>query len=313
MIAVGLALAPPFEEPWSRALYWCLLLLLPWPRLGLWSLLLISAGALAETIADRAAGVAECAAWIGAVLAYTAVEMRRRWPASPRFPFPVPILAALAWWQEAGSAVLSSLGPAAIPVGLLTLSALLIAGWGLPRLRLPLWLLGIALGLALAAAGHPPRRETWILHAFALMPAWIPRRSDALPLTVFYDGVCGFCHRGVRFLLGEDPQGAALRFAPLQGTSFAAAVPEAERAGLPDSIVVRDAYGRLHTRSAAALRVGAALGGYWRPLAALGRLVPRALRDAAYDAVARRRARWAAQPEGLCPLLTAEQGARFDP
>lgn len=147
----------------------------------------------------------------------------------------------------------------------------------------------------------------------AFSPRWIPRRKRGLPLTVYYDGECGFCHRGVQFLLKEDPAGAALRFAPLQGASFAAAVPESERARLPDSIVVRDADGAILTRSAAALRIGAALGGYWRPLAALGRLLPRPLRDAAYDWIAARRKRWFAKPDGHCPLLSAEQRARFDP
>jgi predicted DCC family thiol-disulfide oxidoreductase YuxK len=152
-----------------------------------------------------------------------------------------------------------------------------------------------------------------VLAALAFSPAWIPRRRDALPLTVFYDGECGFCHRSVQFLLKEDPDGAATRFAPLQGTTFAARVPAAERAHLPDSIVVSDATGALLVRSAAALRVGAALGGYWRPLAALGRLVPRPLRDVVYDAIASRRKRWFAKPDAHCPLLTPAERTRFDP
>ncbi|HVZ48183.1 MAG TPA: DCC1-like thiol-disulfide oxidoreductase family protein, partial [Gemmatimonadaceae bacterium] len=46
---------------------------------------------------------------------------------------------------------------------------------------------------------------------------------------------------------------------------------------------------RVLTRSGAALRVARHLGGGWRLLSGALRLVPRALRDAAYDAVARRR------------------------
>lgn len=152
-----------------------------------------------------------------------------------------------------------------------------------------------------------------VLAALAFSPAWIPRRRDALPLTVFYDGECGFCHHSVRFLMQEDPAGAALRFAPLQGPTFAALVPESERAALPDSIVVRDAHGALYLRSAAGLRAGAALGGYWRPLAAIAWLVPRPLRDVVYDAIASRRKRWFAKPDAHCPLLTPAERARFDP
>ncbi|MDA1259918.1 MAG: DCC1-like thiol-disulfide oxidoreductase family protein [Planctomycetota bacterium] len=147
----------------------------------------------------------------------------------------------------------------------------------------------------------------------AFSPRWIARRKRGLPLTVYYDGECGFCHRGVQYLLKEDPAGEALRFAPLQGESFTTAIAGIEPADVPESIVVRDADGARSFRSAAALRICAALGGYWRPLGALGWLVPRPLRDAAYDFVARRRKRWFAKPEGHCPLLSADQRARFDP
>ena len=71
---------------------------------------------------------------------------------------------------------------------------------------------------------------------------------------LFYDGHCGMCHGFVRFLLEKDRAGAFV-FAPLQGDTFAATVPEPERAKLPDSMVIRTADGRLLVRSAAALHV----------------------------------------------------------
>jgi len=151
------------------------------------------------------------------------------------------------------------------------------------------------------------------LPVLAFSPRWIARRKRGLPLTVYYDGECGFCHRGVQYLLKEDPAGEALRFAPLQGESFTTAIAGIEPADVPESIVVRDADGARSFRSAAALRICAALGGYWRPLGALGWLVPRPLRDAAYDFVARRRKRWFAKPEAHCPLLSADERTRFDP
>ena len=147
---------------------------------------------------------------------------------------------------------------------------------------------------------------------WAFDPAWLRPRSIALPLTVFYDGDCGFCHRSVQFLLHEDRSGLALRFAPLQGQTFARLVPEAQRAGLPDSIVVRAPDGALHVRSAGALLVGGALGGLWRPLAALARLIPAPLRDAVYDGIARVRGRLFRKPESACPLLPAALQKRFD-
>lgn len=307
-IAIGLALVPPAGESWVQVLYWTALLLVPFRRLAIPTLFVIYLGTRALELAGW-----ETRNTLSDVLYFVALFSPLQAAGTAhhsdlaRLPSPAALFVFLAWanaldegWWMTGA--------------LISVPFVMLAGWVLPKSRLPFWLLGLALGGALILAGHPPMREIWILHAFALMPWWLPRRAAALPLTVFYDGACGFCQRGVRFLLGEDPEGAALRFAPLQGTSFAAAVPAAGRAALPDSLVVRDAAGALAVRSDAVLRIGAALGGYWRPLAALGRLVPRSWRDAAYDAIARRRARWAAaQPDGLCPLPAAEQGARFDP
>jgi predicted DCC family thiol-disulfide oxidoreductase YuxK len=127
---------------------------------------------------------------------------------------------------------------------------------------------------------------------------------------LFYDGHCGMCHGFVRFLLAKD-RGRAFVFAPLQGDTFAAMVPAAERARLPDSMVIRAADGRLLVRSAAALHVLDTVGGGWRTLAALLRLVPRPILDAAYRVVAAIRHRLGPPPPSMCPLVPAELRERF--
>jgi predicted DCC family thiol-disulfide oxidoreductase YuxK len=133
------------------------------------------------------------------------------------------------------------------------------------------------------------------------------------PELLFYDGACGLCHRSVRFVAAADRSGL-FRFAPLAGETFRAAVGPERRAGLPDSIVVRRADdGALLVRSDAVLHVLHRLGGGWRALAALLRLAPRPLRDAAYDFVARRRARWFAPPADACPVVPPHLRARFAP
>jgi predicted DCC family thiol-disulfide oxidoreductase YuxK len=132
------------------------------------------------------------------------------------------------------------------------------------------------------------------------------------PEVLFYDGGCGLCHRTVRFVLAAD-RGERFRFAPLQGSTFRERIPEPERAGLPDSIVLRSPDGRLLVRSDAVLYVMQRLGGLWAPLARLGRLVPRSIRDAAYDFVARVRLRLFARPDDYCPLVPRELRARFLP
>lgn len=216
------------------------------------------------------------------------------------------IAACLAWSAflhgQAGNVTLAS-AEALFLILVLARSALPLVWCSLLAAEIALILLGR--GMLLDAA------PVFVLFC-AFDPAWIRPRAGPLPLTVYYDGECGFCHRSVRFLLQEDRGGLTFRYAPLQGRSFAAAVPESQRAGLPDSIVLREPGGALLARSAAALRIGAALGGLWRPLAALARLVPPPLRDAVYDGIASVRGRLFRKPEGLCPLLPPDWMKRFD-
>lgn len=129
---------------------------------------------------------------------------------------------------------------------------------------------------------------------------------------VFYDGECGFCHGSVRFLAEHDGEGA-FRFAPLGGPTFESLVPEAERAALPDSLVIRRADGRILVRSDAALHCLRRLGGAWRALAALLALLPRSLRDAAYDSFARRRLALFGRANDACPIPSSALRARLDP
>lgn len=130
---------------------------------------------------------------------------------------------------------------------------------------------------------------------------------------LLYDGECGFCAGSVQFVLGHEPAAAGprLAFAPLQG-AFGSRVRDQfpELAGV-DSVVWYDPQGpSVRVRSAAALAAVAHLGGAWAVLAVLGRLVPRVLRDAIYDQVARRRFEIAAP---ACLLPTPAERARFLP
>ena len=129
---------------------------------------------------------------------------------------------------------------------------------------------------------------------------------------IFYDGTCGLCHGFVRFVLARD-RAARFRFAPLQGPTFRAVVPEDRRAGLPDSVVVSDDDGRVLARTDAVAHVLVSLGGAWRPLGRALRALPRPLRDAAYDAVAAVRRRLFRRPPDLCPLVPEALRGRFEP
>jgi predicted DCC family thiol-disulfide oxidoreductase YuxK len=142
-------------------------------------------------------------------------------------------------------------------------------------------------------------------------------RSMAEPASsaemLFYDGYCGLCHRAVRFVLKHDRSRNAFRFAPLQGQTFQARVAASERAGLPDSIVVLTREGTLLVRSDAFLHILRRMGGGWKALGAMLGVIPRVVRDAVYDFVARIRYRVFGRRDEVCPVAAPELRARFDP
>jgi len=130
---------------------------------------------------------------------------------------------------------------------------------------------------------------------------------------LLYDGVCGLCSRLVQFLLRRDRHGI-FSFAALQSAVGQSIV---ERCGgnpaeLTSFYVVADyqtAASRAFTRSDAALFVANALGWPWKA-ARLMRVVPPAVRDRAYDVVARRRYRVFGRSE-RCFVPRAEFRNRF--
>ena len=130
---------------------------------------------------------------------------------------------------------------------------------------------------------------------------------------LFYDGHCGLCHRAVKFVLKHDRSGSAFRFAPLQGETFESRVPPERRAGLPDSVVVLTADGKLLTRSNAFVHIFQRLGGGWKTLAGVLAVIPRPLRDVVYIFIARIRYRVFGTRDDLCPIVPLDLRSRFDP
>lgn len=148
--------------------------------------------------------------------------------------------------------------------------------------------------------------------ALACDPGWLPGARASGPERIFYDGTCGLCHRSVRFVLSEDRSRDPLTFAPLGGACFARELASEAARKLPDSVLVRTADGRTLVRSRAARHIAARLGGLWRALAALGGLVPTALLDLGYSALASVRQRLSARPTEACPLLPPDLRGRFE-
>jgi predicted DCC family thiol-disulfide oxidoreductase YuxK len=109
---------------------------------------------------------------------------------------------------------------------------------------------------------------------------------------LLYDGTCGFCARSVQFVLEHEGARHDLRFAPL------------DDAAAPSIVWCEPATGDRYTRFGAVLRLAAYLGGPWRVLGAIGRLVPTAVGNAAYDFIARHRHRIAGRDVCVRPSLT---------
>ena len=130
---------------------------------------------------------------------------------------------------------------------------------------------------------------------------------------LLYDGTCGFCARSVQFVLRHEGPSRALRFASLDGpTGRTLHANHPELASVDSLILYTPAAAgrteRILIRSDAVLAIATYLGGVWRVLGGLGRMIPRFVRDGAYDWVARNRYRLAARS---CPVPTTEERRRF--
>ena len=111
---------------------------------------------------------------------------------------------------------------------------------------------------------------------------------------VLYDGVCGLCNRLIQFLLKRDRHDR-FRFAALQSDVASELLKRHGTDAVDlDTVYVVVNYGkpdeRLLSRSDAILHLLQRLGGIWA-FAAVGKILPRPLRDALYKLVAATRYR----------------------
>ena len=128
------------------------------------------------------------------------------------------------------------------------------------------------------------------------------------PHVILIDGDCSFCNHSARFVIARDPNGRFC-FASLQSEVGGKLLNHHGVAIDPTapSTMVLIAGTKVYTKSSAVLRVAGQLGFPWK-LAAGGLVIPRFLRDKAYDFVARRRHRLV---RGECPLPSQEERGRF--
>jgi predicted DCC family thiol-disulfide oxidoreductase YuxK len=125
---------------------------------------------------------------------------------------------------------------------------------------------------------------------------------------LIFDGVCNLCAHSVRFVL-EHEADRTLRFTPLQSQAGARLMREFGFDPAEAKTFVLIADGRPYVKSDAAIRLSRYLAGAWKMLAVI-KVVPRPMRDWAYDVVARNRYRWFGRFDA-CMVPTPELRARF--
>jgi predicted DCC family thiol-disulfide oxidoreductase YuxK len=125
---------------------------------------------------------------------------------------------------------------------------------------------------------------------------------------ILFDGVCNLCSGAVRFVIKHDPE-RQFRFASLQ-SNFGEAVMK--HFGLPvdqfNSFILME-NGKIYTRSTGALRVAKKLRGTLSLVYAFI-IIPRFIRDAVYNLIARKRYKWFGKKEE-CWVPTPELRSLF--
>lgn len=123
---------------------------------------------------------------------------------------------------------------------------------------------------------------------------------------IFFDGVCNLCNSSVQFVIKRDKR-ATFRFASLQSNASKEALPKELIDGLQSLVLLND--GKTYSKSTAALLISRRLSGIW-PVLSIFLIIPRFIRDAFYDFVAKNRYKWFGKSDS-CMIPTPEMKSRF--
>lgn len=122
---------------------------------------------------------------------------------------------------------------------------------------------------------------------------------------ILFDGVCNLCNNTIQFIIRHDKK-HRFRFAALQSGYGQRLMAQFDIKG--DSVVLFQD-GKIYQRSSAVLKIAPQISGaYW--LLCAGYILPRFLRDAIYDFVARHRYKWFGKQD-TCMMPTKELQALF--
>ena len=125
---------------------------------------------------------------------------------------------------------------------------------------------------------------------------------------ILFDGVCNLCNGSVNFILARDPREVFL-FSPVQSAFAKELLARHGLAGIGNDSFVLLKNEKYYLRSDAALQISREMRGVWPLLYGL-RIVPKPLRDAAYNLVARNRYKLFGRKE-CCMVPTPALKRRF--
>jgi len=125
---------------------------------------------------------------------------------------------------------------------------------------------------------------------------------------ILFDGVCNLCNGAITFIIQRDKKDI-FRYAPLQSEigKELAAKHHIDLDKVDSIILVSE--DKAYAKSTAALRIAKQLSAGW-PLLAVFLILPRFLRDAVYDFIARNRYKWFGKKEA-CMIPTPELKSKF--
>lgn len=125
---------------------------------------------------------------------------------------------------------------------------------------------------------------------------------------IFFDGICNLCNGAVQFTIKRDDKNI-FKFAALQ-SDFAEEKLQPlniDYHQMGSFVLLED--GKVYQKSTAALRVAKKLNGFW-PILYAFIVIPKFIRDAVYNFIAKNRYKWFGKEES-CWVPTPELKSKF--
>ena len=125
---------------------------------------------------------------------------------------------------------------------------------------------------------------------------------------IMFDGDCNFCDSSVQFILKRDPK-EKFYFTALQSGAGQSLLTKHNVSAEIDSMILIE-NNRVYYKSAAALRISRHLQGAWKLLYVFI-IIPRPIRNIAYNIIAKNRYKWFGKKEESCMLPPPNVRKRF--